>query len=63
MNKAEEQYPVQTGSTFAKGIFIGGCWEQLQHYSLLLNQDVNCVVTFPRKWAWLLTAPKKWQRL
>ncbi|MDQ0660341.1 YtxH domain-containing protein [Paenibacillus sp. W2I17] len=24
MNKAEEQYPVQTGSTFAKGIFIGG---------------------------------------
>lgn len=24
MNKAEEQYPVQSGSTFAKGIFIGG---------------------------------------
>ncbi|WP_458124096.1 YtxH domain-containing protein [Paenibacillus sp. Z3-2] len=24
MNKVEEQYPVQTGSTFAKGIFIGG---------------------------------------
>ncbi|WP_154896718.1 YtxH domain-containing protein [Paenibacillus illinoisensis] len=24
MNKAEDQYPVQSGSTFAKGIFIGG---------------------------------------
>ncbi|WP_440112657.1 YtxH domain-containing protein [Paenibacillus sp. QZ-Y1] len=24
MNKTEEQYPVQSGSTFAKGIFIGG---------------------------------------
>ncbi|CAH1221175.1 MULTISPECIES: YtxH domain-containing protein [Paenibacillus] len=24
MNKAEEQYPVQSGSTFAKGLFIGG---------------------------------------
>ncbi|MGC5776121.1 YtxH domain-containing protein [Paenibacillus pabuli] len=24
MNKAEEQYPVQSGSNFAKGIFIGG---------------------------------------
>ncbi|CAI6084653.1 hypothetical protein PAECIP112173_04360 [Paenibacillus sp. JJ-100] len=24
MNKVEEQYPVQSGSTFAKGLFIGG---------------------------------------
>lgn len=24
MNKAEEQYPVQSGSNFAKGLFIGG---------------------------------------
>lgn len=49
MNKAEEQYPVQTGSTFAKGIFIGGLLGLLRHYSLRLNRDVNCVVTFPRK--------------
>lgn len=49
MNKAEEQYPVQTGSTFAKGIFIGGLLEQPRRYSSHLNRDVNCVVIFPRK--------------
>lgn len=50
MNKAEEQYPVQSGSTFAKGIFIGGLLGAAAALLLPLNQDANCVVTFPRKW-------------